>query len=402
MVQPTWRRVVANVLCGAMVAGFLVASDLPARYRAPGAQQDWVTPGGKVPVGPDQRPDPIPAYEPAAVQWPAALSVVAAMPRVAGATVAFTGAPVSLRTLATTAGPGALGAARLEVLGRDRSTAAGVRGILLRVGPADADQAPASARVQLRVDYSGFASAFGADWSTRLRVVALPECALTDPGSPTCRGTVLPTSNDVDSKTVAATVDVARPSLLALEGGPSGGAGDFGATTLAPSGTWTAGDSGGGFSWSYPIRVPPGLNGPVPNLRVSYSSQAVDGKMAATQQPAVLARGGVRPGPRGYIERRYKSCADDMGNGANNTTKTGDLCWATNNATLSLAEHAGELLRTRSNPNRWHLRNDDGTYISRRTGSTGNGDNDGEWWVVTTTGRGPVLVRRPQPHPARP
>ena len=39
------------------------------------------------------------------------------------------------------------------------------------------------------------------------------------------------------------------------------------------------------------------------------------------------------------------SCADDMGGNANNTTKTGDLCWGSYNATLSMSGHAGELIR---------------------------------------------------------
>ena len=32
------------------------------------------------------------------------------------------------------------------------------------------------------VDYRSFATAYGADWATRLRLVSLPACALTTPG----------------------------------------------------------------------------------------------------------------------------------------------------------------------------------------------------------------------------
>jgi YD repeat-containing protein len=87
----------------------------------------------------------------------------------------------------------------------------------------------------------------------------------------------------------------------------------------------------------------------------------------------------------GFIERSYRGCGDDMsGPGHNNTVKTGDLCWETDNATLSLSGHSGELIKDNTDANRWHLREDDGSLITHKTG-IGNGDNDGEWWIVTTT-----------------
>ncbi|HZJ67469.1 MAG TPA: SpvB/TcaC N-terminal domain-containing protein, partial [Kofleriaceae bacterium] len=174
----------------------------------------------------------------------------------------------------------------------------------------------------------------------------------------------------------------ARGVLLALAAGPSGPGGDYAATSLAPAATWNAGGNSGDFSWSFQLRVPPGLGGPVPTIDIAYSAGGIDGRMASTNNQASWIGEGFE-WQAGSIERRYNGCADDMASGANNTEKTGDQCWQTDNATLSLAGHAGELLKDASNPNLWHIRNDDGTRIERRTGGP-NGDNDGEWWVATT------------------
>ncbi len=82
------------------------------------------------------------------------------------------------------------------------------------------------------------------------------------------------------------------------------------------------------------------------------------------------------PGP-GYIERKYQSCSDD-----NPSDPTGDECWGSDNATLSLSGHSGELINAGSY---WRLKNDDGTRIERLTDAArANGDNDNEYWKVTT------------------
>src|SRR5262249_54549199 len=78
-----------------------------------------------------------------------------------------------------------------------------------------------------------------------------------------------------------------------------------------------------------------------------------------------------------YIERRYKSCADDV----STTPKPQDLCWETDNAYLTLGNKAVELVRDDAT-GEWHPRNDDGTRVQRLTGAS-NGDNDGEHWKVT-------------------
>jgi RHS repeat-associated protein len=290
-------------------------------------------------------------------------------------------------------GAGAVGRLRVQTFDRSQALAAGINGLLLSVDRADGTVARADVRVS--VDPSAFATAYGADWAARLRLVALPACVLTTPKAAGCA-----TPTDLGSTNragrVAATVPLggtggpaARAALpggavLALTAGPKSGDGDYAATPLTASATWSAGGSSGDFSWSYPIRVPPSLGGPAPSLKLSYSAQAVDGRTAVSNnQPEWTGEGFSLWS--GYIERRYKPCADDMdGAGHNNTEKTGDLCWETDNASLALADHSGELLKDPSDPNRWHLRNDDGSLITHKTGAP-NGARNGEWWVVTTT-----------------
>jgi hypothetical protein len=102
---------------------------------------------------------------------------------------------------------------------------------------------------------------------------------------------------------------------------------------------------------------------------------------ASNNQPSMIGEG--FDWSPGFLERRYRSCAADM-TGGNNTARTGDQCWATDNATMSMSGHAGELLRDAGNLHRWHLRNNDGIRVERRF-DAGNGARNGEWWVATTT-----------------
>ncbi len=328
-------------------------------------------------------------WHPPAPVWPAATTVEVALPS-AALRAAGGAAPTRAGRLPVTVDPqaapsGSLSRVRVQSFDRTTTARAGVVGLLLRVSRTDGGTAAAAARVA--VDYSGFRSAFGGDWAARLQVRELPGCALTTPSAPGCAGRWLATDNDTRAGTATATVEVdaatTAGTLLALAAAPKAGGGSYQATALSPSGTWSAGGNAGDFSWSYPIRVPPAVGGPAPGISLGYSSSAVDGRMASTNnQPSWLGEGfDWQPGA---IERSYKACADDMGTGANNTVKTGDLCWETDNATLSLPGHAGELIKDNATTNRWHLRDDDGTYVERRTGS-GNAARDGEWWVATTT-----------------
>ncbi|SCL46017.1 RHS repeat-associated core domain-containing protein [Micromonospora eburnea] len=384
------RGPLAAAVAAVLVAGLLQAG--PARATPAGYQRSSPKPAPMVPVRTVQ-----PAGVPAAKQLPLASAKPAPVWPEAGAAVVDLTAgrlgadpvragtlPIRVNRSAATARTGGAAASRVrvEVFDRVATTRAGVRGLLMRVGRTDGVAAPGQADVS--VDYGSFATAYGADWASRLRLVSLPECALTTPERKECLRTPLKSHNDLGSRTVTASVAVGgAQTLLALEAADSGPAGDYKATPLQPSATWSAGGSAGAFTWSYPMRVPPGAGGPEPQVELSYSSQSVDGRHAASNnQPSWIGEG-FEGWPGGYIERTYRNCSDDMGGSANNTEKATDLCWETDNATLSLAGHAGELIYN-STEGRWHLRNDDGSRIERRTGAS-NGDNNGEYWVLTTT-----------------
>ena len=76
--------------------------------------------------------------------------------------------------------PGSVGA--VEVLDRAQAQGAGVDvGVRLQV-PAQVE----GALVEVAFDYAGFAQAHGGDWASRLQVVALPQCALSDPTAAGC------------------------------------------------------------------------------------------------------------------------------------------------------------------------------------------------------------------------
>jgi RHS repeat-associated protein len=273
----------------------------------------------------------------------------------------------------------------VDVLDQAASGRAGVRGLLFRVKRADGSAT--TAPVGVTVDYGKFATAYGADWAARLRLVRLPECALTAPERADCRGTDVVTRNDVAAKLATGDVAVGESQLMGLAASVSGPTGSFGTTTLSSSGTWSSGGSSGNFSWSYPMRVPPAMGGPVPTLALSYSSQSVDGRMVTSNNQSSDVGEGFELAAGGYIERRYKDCSDDTegGNNAGSAQKDlADQCWGTDNATLSLSGSGGELIKVAGNGNLWRLRNDDGSRIEHRTGAD-NGARNGEWWVVTTT-----------------
>ncbi|GHJ48892.1 hypothetical protein Cs7R123_62340 [Catellatospora sp. TT07R-123] len=328
--------------------------------------------------------------------WPGAGKAVVDLAAVAGSRPArAAGLPVLVGPAAGRRGTGKVG---VEVVDRAAVPAAWRDGVVLRLDGVAGSAA--TGQVTVAVDYSGFADAMGADWSRRLRLYALPACALTTPGAAGCGARELPSRNDAAAKTVTADTSLAQPVsqkavaqagdlaaaqvgggvMLALAAGPDGDSGDFKATSLQASSTWAAGNNSGAFTWNYPMRMPPSLNGPGPKIALAYSSSAVDGRSEATNnQPSWIGEGfDWWPG---FIERSYKPCADDMGSGANNSTKTGDQCWGTDNAVLSLSGSGGELVKD-GTTGQWRISNDDASKIERLT-NTVNGDNDNEYWKIT-------------------
>ncbi|MFE4830474.1 RHS repeat-associated core domain-containing protein [Streptomyces sp. NPDC056672] len=282
---------------------------------------------------------------------------------------------------------------RVDVLDPRRAAKLGA-GVLLGIERADgSDQA---AKVRLTVDYSEFAEGFGGSYASRLQLVQLPVCAtVAVPGSEDCpeRPKVLPTVNDVETGTVSADVTAApapadgvsamagtTASLVAVAAGPSSAQGTYKATALSPSAGWSVATSSGGFNWNYPLRTVPTPGGLVPTVGLGYSSQSADGRTSATNNQGSWIGEGFSYDP-GYIERRYKPCADD------GHDSSGEQCWAFDNATVMLNGSSGELVKD-DTTGEWHMSADDGTKVEKLTGAT-NGDDGstgdkGEHWKITT------------------
>ncbi|GAA4670868.1 RHS repeat-associated core domain-containing protein [Phytohabitans rumicis] len=266
---------------------------------------------------------------------------------------------------AATASTSAGGAVQVRVLDQAAASAAGVQGLLVSV--AGMSRVAAGEKVKLSIDYSRLRNLYGGDWATRLRLVDVD------------RDVVLPATNDVAGGKLASTVEAgAVGSTLAVTAATGGSAGDFAATTLSPAGQWAVSTQSGAFSWSYNLRTPPAPGGLAPSLSLSYSSAAVDGRTASTNnQPSWLGEGwSLWPG---YVERSYRGCADTEGK-----PKTGDLCWINENAVMALGGATNELVREGTSQ-RWRPKADDGTRVEQRFDKAANGDVRGEYWVVTTT-----------------
>ncbi|MGW2368314.1 polymorphic toxin-type HINT domain-containing protein [Streptomyces sp. NPDC001667] len=277
--------------------------------------------------------------------------------------------------------------AELKILDRKSSERAGVSGLLFALTPegAKAGAKATSGTVGIQVDYGRFAEGYGGAYGSRLKLFALPPCALTTPDNAACR-TAEPVAaeNDTERRTLTAghvALRAGAATVLAAAPTAAGDKTDYKATPLSPSATWKTDLHTGSFGWSYNIPVPEVPGGFKPNVGLGYSSSVIDGRTGNTNNQSSWVGDGFDLWP-GYIERRYKLCAEDGVKNADDS-KPGDQCWAYDNATISFNGKAGELVP--AGDNQWRLKNDDGTKIARLTGSEhDNGDNDNEYWRVTT------------------
>ncbi|CAL9459296.1 hypothetical protein SUDANB95_02587 [Actinosynnema sp. ALI-1.44] len=319
----------------------------------------------------------VPAAPEPDVSWPAGTAEVdlTARTRSAGAG----DLPVRLD-----APEGASGKVAVRVLDRATAQRLGTGGPVVALSGGDR---PAG-KLGVRLDYGRFSEAFGGAFGSRLRLVRLPACAATTPDAPRCRtATPVEAANDVRARVLTAQVDVAAGdgTVLAATAGADSAKGDYKATELAASATWQVGTQTGDFTWNYPLRTPPVPGGLAPRLAVAYSSSSIDGRTSATNNQGSQLGDGFELWP-GYIERRYKSCKDD---GVAKDDKYGvhpmDLCWGYDNAVLTFGGKGGELVPAGND--QWKLRKDDGTRVQKVRGTeadTDNGDDDNEYWIVTT------------------
>ncbi|WP_051433109.1 RHS repeat-associated core domain-containing protein [Promicromonospora kroppenstedtii] len=308
------------------------------------------------------------------------------------------------------AGQGAPASLRVRTLNEAAAERAGITGVLLTVTGDTAEDAGSRGRssvVDLAVDTSELG--FSPDWISRARLVQLPACVLTTPGADACdEASELPEALDASSGDLVSarielptatptTTDAAgrqvadsEPMVLALMADTSGDQGDWSATPLDPSATWDVTGNTGAFTWSYPMRTPPVPGGLAPEVSLNYDSGSLDGKVASTNSQAGEIGDGWSLSTGGYIERSYVPCDEDTSGSANNAShRTGDLCWKSDNASLVLGGKAGELIKDGSTDT-FRLAGDDNTKVERFRGTNTstpgwNGDNDKEWWKVTTS-----------------
>ncbi|MFE3021512.1 polymorphic toxin-type HINT domain-containing protein [Streptomyces sp. NPDC059256] len=341
---------------------------IPGTRGKPAAKR---TTAGKPPV-------PLPAPD---RTWPEHATARIALATTTAGSVKATGLPLELDTRVKKGEKSATGTVQAEVVSRKAAQSAGVDGVMFTLR---AENTASEGTVRARVDYSTFADAYGGGYADRLTLVQLPPCALTTPSLIACR-TPKPVAavNDTEQQTLTApslALAAKAPTVFAAVSTTDGSRGDYKATSLAASATWKANLNTGDFSWSYNMPVPEVPGGLLPNVGLSYSSGSVDGRTGNTNNQSSWAGDGFDMWP-GYIERRYKPCADDGIEHANGN-KPGDLCWSYDNAFISFNGKGGELVPTGTNT--WKLRNDDGTKIDRLTSANrANGDNDGEYWRLT-------------------
>ncbi|MET7951649.1 polymorphic toxin-type HINT domain-containing protein [Micromonospora sp. NPDC005324] len=385
-------------LRGSLAAGLTVVLALAA--GATGAQPAIAAAPGSPPLPMSVKPVPMapvkagqqktpkiakPAGR-AAAAWPAggeavldlaAAQRMASAPRLSGqpaATATVGGLPVIVAPAA--GGPGVASApperVRVTVWDRKATERADIDGVVVSVRPEGST--PGAGKTAISIDYSTFREAYGGDWATRLRLVAQA-------------GSAKPTTvrNEPRAGRLSAQVAAGTYALTAVAGG---GSGDFAATPFAPTGKWQVSTSGGGFTYSYPFRMPPVPGAMEPTLAATYSSQQTDGRtVSRNNQSSWLGEGWNLD--VGSIERSFMSCADNLGGNSNLSTKTGDLCWdtTTENVAIAFGESSGPLVKV--SEDEWRPRVDDGTRIHRyynaANGDMGLAGKTGEYWVVSTT-----------------
>ncbi|MDX3771551.1 MULTISPECIES: polymorphic toxin-type HINT domain-containing protein [unclassified Streptomyces] len=396
--------VISTVLVGTLLQGALTspaaqADDLP---NIPASEKSLTGHGMKLkPRKSDGQPR-VPEQKPKHA-WPEPGTATITLPSADGTETASDKAgalPVTVSSLPAKAKDSKrksfAGKATVRLLDEATARRAAVDGPLLTVTPA---VGASSGDAQVTINYSTFAQTYGGAYARRLQLVQLPACAITTPHLKRCAATQ-PVSfrNDPKTQTLTATSLTVRaadsgpatsagdPVVLAVTAGTSSDKGDYTATSLSPSATWSTNLNTGDFTWSYDIPVPGTPGKFAPKVGLSYASGGVDGRTVNTNNQGSWVGDGFGLGA-GSIDRSYKPCADDNVTNADGK-KPGDLCWAYDNATISFNGHAGELIPT-STANTFKIKGDDGTKVARIFGDStnvrANGDNDDEYWRVTTT-----------------
>lgn len=154
------------------------------------------------------------------------------------------------------AAPVPVSAAELHVLNRSEAEELGLDGLALRL--VRTDDAGETGPVRVEIDYSAFASAYGADYGPRLGLIALTEHEGGD-GQKSLTTHPLESANNTGDQSLTALAPASGEGVLlaaVAQSQSEEGTGDFGATSLSPSSTWNVGPQTGNFSWTYPLATP--------------------------------------------------------------------------------------------------------------------------------------------------
>ncbi|WP_308466738.1 RHS repeat-associated core domain-containing protein [Rathayibacter soli] len=304
-----------------------------------------------------------------------------------GVAVAAATSAVSTASASKSA-PNSISSLTASIVGQRTAKQFGLSGLVIKLGRTD--HGAGSANLAVRLPIKLLNGLYGADYAARTHWVQLPA---TKPAA-------TPSKNLKAAKSVASTLDASGQNvvlspqvntagvMLAAMSTPvsTTGTGSFTATSLKPATTWDVSAQTGDFSWQYPFQLPPAAAGPAPAVALSYDSQSVDGETGSTNnQPSVVGEGWSLGGG-GFIERTYVSCSQDDGSGGA-VASSGDLCWKTDNATISLAGHAGQLIKDATTGG-WKLAQDDGSRLEHLVGTAqgcaANGTYDTDCWRLTT------------------
>ena len=345
------------------------------------------------------------AYKPSGTALPAAAAGHVALAAAASAAQArksaIAGTPLWTQRVSAKTGPADVSA---RVLPQSTSKALGLDGVVFEASSPDT-----AGRVRIGVDYSGFKDAYGGNYGSRLQLFTLPACALTTPNVARCRveTPVSGATNDTSADSLSGVVNLPRVSteasaadsvsdaasatpadgtqatVLAASSSPGqegGATGSYGASSIAPSGYWTAGNSAGEFTYDYSITDPDTTSSLTPQVALEYDSGSVDGKTSLTEaQSSTVGDGWAAPADN-YITQTFVPC-DDSPEGSASPTSTTDLCY--DGEVLSL-ELDGTSTTIVDDNGTFKLQNDDGAVITHVTDSN-NGQNthDTDYWEVT-------------------
>ena len=237
-------------------------------------------------------------------------------------------------------------------------------------------------KVSVTIADSTVEALFGGDYASRLRWGSVPE---TEADSSALTPITATRTADATTFELAATQSMVLAATSTASS--SNGSGTYAASSLKPASSWDVSAQTGAFSWSYPIAAPPAPAGATPQVSLAYNSQLVDGATSSTNnQPSAVGEGWTLTGG-GFIERRYVTCSAEQAPGVA-VAGSEDLCWATDNATISFGSRSGTIVRD-STTGGWKLQGDDNSRIEKLAGTAqgcqANGTYNTECWRLTTT-----------------